>query len=130
MRQNELAITQMINCEDRLDLFQLIKSSQAPWGMDFPFSIPSTHLKKHYGGMWSQFIQDSYQDSRYGFKEKFGQIHSEKNNPSDYRITDLAVGGKSPIAATPIDMKGMLFGGRKLLYLLQGHSCVYPFEPY
>ncbi|WP_054941237.1 hypothetical protein [Paenibacillus ihuae] len=122
-------VNQVYSCEDRLDLYHYIHMSRAPWGMDFPFSIPKYYLERQYASSCDRFIQGAYEDTREQFKQRFGQIHSGKNS-RDLRETDVAVDAKSPLASTPIAMHAMLYGGRKLLYNLRGAASVYPFEPY
>ncbi|OKP93503.1 hypothetical protein [Paenibacillus sp. P46E] len=123
-----LTIERVTGCEDRLDLAHYIKESKAPWGMDFPFSIPEYYLQNQYDSSWRNFVAGAYEDSREVFRDRFGVIHSGKNN-RDLRFTDIALQAKSPVSSTPIAMHGMLFGGRKLLHHLQHDVCVYPFDP-
>ncbi|CAM4525573.1 hypothetical protein FHS16_006435 [Paenibacillus endophyticus] len=128
LKQHVLTIEAVIPCEDRLDLYYRIKNQAGPWGLDFPFSIPNVHLDEHYKSSWECFIGEAYADTRLQFKTRFGKIHSGRNNIRDCRVTDLAVGGKSPISETPISMNGMLYGGRKLLGNLRNEAAVYPFD--
>ncbi|MGO4549409.1 hypothetical protein AB4Z29_32045 [Paenibacillus sp. 2TAB23] len=123
-----LTIERVIPCEDRLDLYHKIKNESGPWGLDFPFSIPNTHLKEQYQSSWKYFIQEAYADTRLHFKTRFGKVHSGRNNDRDCRATDKAVDGKSPISETPISMNGMLYGGRKLIFNLLNQAAVYPFD--
>lgn len=122
-------VEQVYSCEDRLDLTHFIKTSRAPWGMDFPFSVPEYYLEHQYASSWDKFIQGAYEDTREQFKQRFGQIHSGKSS-RDLRETDIAVDAKSPVSSTPIAMHAMLYGGRKLLYNLREDVSVYPFDPY
>ncbi|WP_138756573.1 hypothetical protein [Paenibacillus sinopodophylli] len=130
LKDETLTIEKVIECEDRLDLFCMIRSNPYPWGLDFPFAIPREHLNEQYHSSWKQFIAAAYSESRVLFKHKFGKVHSGKNNERDCRITDIAAGGKSPIAETPISMNGMLYGGRKLLFNLLPSAVIYPFDSY
>lgn len=43
---NSFIVEQVSSCEDRLDLFCEIRTTKAPWGMDFPFSIPEYYLEQ------------------------------------------------------------------------------------
>lgn len=126
---DSLTVEEVSSCEDRLDLYYLIRNSRAPWGVDFPFSIPEYYLGQQYDSSWDKFIQGAYEDSREQFKQRFGQIHSGKNS-RDLRVTDIAVDAKSPVSSTPIAMHAMLYGARRLLHNLQGEAAVYPFQPY
>ncbi|WP_053374078.1 hypothetical protein [Paenibacillus sp. FJAT-27812] len=128
LEQQSLTITEVIPCEDRLDLFSMIKHAPAPWGLDFPFSVPKEHLANHYQSSWRSFIHTAYLESRMQFKTKFGKIHSGKNNTQHCRLTDIAADAKSPIAETPISMNGMVYGGRKLLFNLLNDAAIYPFD--
>lgn len=130
LTDHRLTILEVKDCEDRLDLFYMIKNNPAPWGLDFPFSIPMGHLNEHYQSSWHYFIREAYGDTRMQFKSRFGKVHSGKNNLRDCRVTDIAVNGKSPISETPISMNGMLYGGRKLLFNLLNDVSIYPFDSY
>jgi hypothetical protein len=130
LEQQILTIKEVIPCEDRLDLFSMIKHAPAPWGLDFPFSIPKGHLENHYQSSWKSFVRAAYLESRMQFKTKFGKVHSGKNNTQDCRMTDIAADAKSPIAETPISINGMLYGGRKLLFNLLNDAVIYPFDAY
>ncbi|ANY70273.1 hypothetical protein BBD42_30090 [Paenibacillus sp. BIHB 4019] len=127
LEHKTFTFTEVLECEDRLDLLYKIKNSAAPWGLDFPFSIPLGHLSVHYQASWKDFLEDAYSDTREQFKTKFGKVHSGKNNAVDCRVTDIVVDAKSPIATTPISMNGMLFGGRKLLLNILDSASIYPF---
>ncbi|MBY0010693.1 hypothetical protein [Paenibacillus typhae] len=126
---DSFTVEEVSSCEDRLDLYCLIRNSRAPWGVDFPFSIPEYYLGQQYDSSWDKFIQGAYEDSREQFKQRFGQIHSGKNS-RDLRVTDIAVDAKSPVSSTPIAMHAMLYGARRLLHNLRGEAAVYPFQPY
>lgn len=130
LADHRLTILDVKECEDRLDLFYMIKNNPAPWGLDFPFSIPREHLNEHYQSSWPFFIREAYRDTRMEFKQKFGKVHSGKNNIRDCRVTDIAVNGKSPVSETPISMNGMVYGGRKLLFNLLNDVSIYPFDSY
>lgn len=127
LEQQTFTITEVSAFEDRLDLFYKITQSVAPWGLDFPFSIPREHLRLHYQSSWADFIAAAYSDTRERFKTKFGKVHSGKNDAVDCRITDIAANAKSPIETTPISMNGMLFGSRRLLLNVMDSASIYPF---
>ncbi|AIQ59415.1 hypothetical protein [Paenibacillus borealis] len=126
LEQGELTVERVFSCEDRLDLAYYIRSSKAPWGLDFPFSIPDYYLQEQYDSSWDRFLQGAYDDTREDFKQRFGVIHSGRNS-RDLRVTDIALQAKSPVSSTPIAMHGMLYGGRKLLFNLREKVSVYPF---
>ncbi|AIQ53528.1 hypothetical protein [Paenibacillus sp. FSL R7-0331] len=126
---NRFTVEQVFSCEDRLDLYYYIRTSRAPWGVDFPFSIPEYYLEQQYASSWDTFIEGAYSDTRDQFKQRFGQIHSGKSS-RDLRVTDIAVDGKSPVSSTPIAMHAMVYGALRLLHNLQGDAAVYPFQPY
>jgi hypothetical protein len=130
LNNNRLFIMDVVNCEERLDLFYLIETTKSPWGLDFPFSIPEPYITEYFGGSWDLFISDASISSRIHFSSIFGNVHSNSNNTGIFRNTDLQVGGKSPISSTPIGMLNMLYGGRKLLNYLRNRASVYPFDPY
>lgn len=127
LEAGELTVERVFSCEDRLDLAYYIRSSQAPWGLDFPFSIPDYYLQEQYHSSWDNFLKGAYDDTRESFKQRFGVIHSGRSS-RDMRVTDLALQAKSPVSSTPIAMHGMLYGGRKLLYNLREAVSVYPFD--
>jgi hypothetical protein len=129
---NRLHIEEIINCEERLDVYQAIVASKAPWGMDVPFSIPREYLKLNDKfGSWTRLLRYTTTNSRKSFRENFLREHSIRGNHAIFRATDRQVNGKSPISNTPIDMIGMIYGGFKLLDCLVtgGQTSIYPFMP-
>lgn len=118
----------LYDLEERLDLVARIAATNAPWGMDMPFSIPEGVLAGW--GDWSTFVSAAGVLERETFKAKFPPRHSRFADAELFRATDLAVSAKSPISATPLDMRGMLFGSLKVLHTLAvcRRISVYPFD--
>jgi hypothetical protein len=114
--------------EERLDLAARIAVTNAPWGMDMPFSIPQTALG-HWGD-WSGLVHATGSLEREAFKAQFPPRHSRFADRELFRATDLAVSAKSPISRTPLDMRGMLFGSFKVLHALRicQRVAIYPFD--
>jgi hypothetical protein len=46
LNAGKLIIERVVHCDDRLDLLAAIHFSKAPWGLDFPFSLPINALIK------------------------------------------------------------------------------------
>jgi hypothetical protein len=122
-----LHLLRLVELEERLDLVHMISTHPGYWGMDMPFSIPAPFVAPF--GDWRTMLQSAYQVNRRAFKQQFPVRHSRASDSAIFRETDRAVGGKSPISSTPLDMLGMLYGSFKVLDTLMNHNCVkvYPF---
>ncbi len=52
----DLFIKRIVHCDDRLDLLSSIHFSKAPWGLDFPFSIPIDAFKRLKINKWNELL--------------------------------------------------------------------------
>jgi hypothetical protein len=74
---NRLHMEEIRNCEERLDVYQAIVTSKAPWGVDVPFSIPGQYLNDKFGS-WARLLRYTTTNSRKSFRENsFGNIALE-----------------------------------------------------
>jgi hypothetical protein len=128
-----LTITQVTHCDDRLDLFAAIVHSRAPWGLDFPFALTQQAYKWLGVGSWEGLLTQIARMHRREFPEKLPGGHEGKcAKPGIYcRHTDVKVNAYSPIKKYNPNMRGMTYGGLKLLaHLRQMDVQIYPFDAY
>ncbi len=130
-----LRISKLVHCDDRLDLFEAIRGSRAPWGLDFPFSFPIDALRKLGIASWSTLLELAAGSGRREFPlllEKAGISSCEARCTEDIpccRLTDAKVSACSPLKKTNPNMRIMTWAGLKLLACLRRSGCnVYPFD--
>ncbi len=128
-------IKRIIHCEDRLDLFHVIHTSAAPWGLDFPFSLPRQLFTQLNFNNWEELLQYTSQAARYRFIREVTaalpiSCEIKCREPSNCcRHTDGAVNAFSPLKQNNPNMLAMTYAGLKFLYYLRslGHA-VFPFD--
>jgi hypothetical protein len=128
-----LTITQMTHCDDRLDLFAAIVHSRAPWGLDFPFALTRQIYEWLGVAGWEGLLAQVARMHRYEFREiHLGHQEGKCREPGIYcRYTDVAVNAYSAMKQHNPNMRGMTYGGLKLLaHLRQANVQVYPFDAY
>jgi len=131
----ELSIERIVHCDDRLDLLTAIHFSKAPWGLDFPFSLPAEALKQMKIGSWGDLLDTTakYQRSDFGvFVEDSGVPPCElrcEGHSNCCRAVDGSIKSYSSLKKTNPNMRMMTYAGLKMLsYLRQFGNVVYPFD--
>jgi hypothetical protein len=132
-----LNLERVVHCDDRLDLLATIHFSKAPWGLDFPFSVPAEAYRLLKVKNWEELLKLAVEKGRTGFVqylESSGLPGCEakcRGGSICCRFTDAAVQAFSPFKNTNPNMRMMTYSGLKLLYYLRqlGHR-VYPFDQY
>jgi hypothetical protein len=131
----ELSIEQIVHCDDRLDLLTAIHFSKAPWGLDFPFSLPAEAFKQMKIKSWRDLLDITarYQRNDFGaFIENSGIPSCElkcQGHSNCCRAVDGSIKSFSPLKKTNPNMRMMTYAGLKLLtYLRNFGSVVYPFD--
>jgi hypothetical protein len=130
-----LRIVKVVHCDDRLDLFEAIRGSQAPWGLDFPFSFPTDAQNRLGINSWSALLKLAEGMDRAGFARLLEdaalsscEARCTGSSPC-CRLTDTAVSAFSPLKKTNPNMRVMTWAGLKLLAYLRRSGCsVYPFD--
>jgi hypothetical protein len=132
---SELCIERVVHCDDRLDLLAAIHFSRAPWGLDFPFSLPTEAFKQMNLKSWSDLldITAKYKRNDFGaFVENSGTPSCElkcQGHSNCCRAVDGSINSFSPLKKTNPNMRMMTYAGLKLLFYLRIlGSVVYPFD--
>lgn len=132
-----LAIEEVERCEERLELFMAITKSRAPWGLDFPFSLPSRALEKLGLASWEQLLKLTASSTREEFKELLsrklfkGYEARCSTHSTGCRYGDAEVKAFSPLKCFNPDMRTMTFAGLRMLSHLQDFGAkIYPFDCY
>ena len=132
---NKLLIERVVHCDDRLDLLAAIHFSKAPWGLDFPFSIPVKALNQMKMNSWVELLENVV-----GFKRSdFDPLGSKSTDISFEvrcqqssiccRSVDASTNAFSPLKRYVPNMLMMTYAGLKLLsYLRKFGNVVYPFD--
>ncbi len=135
LQQETLVIDQIVPCDDRLDLMAAIHFSEAPWGLDFPFSITQEALELLNLKGWAELVEAAagYKRSDFDSLISAGGIPScEVRCPGPSvccRAVDAGIKAFSPLKRTNPNMRMMTYTGLKLLcYLRRLGSAVYPFD--
>jgi hypothetical protein len=130
-----LHLERVVHCDDRLDLLVAIHFSKAPWGVDFPFSIPAEAFRMLQLESWSELLTLAVESERTAFNKYLEDsgipgCETTCKAPSIYcRAVDVVAGAFSPLKKTNPTMRMMTYAGLKLLSYLRrlGHR-VYPFD--
>ncbi len=132
-----LNLERVVHCDDRLDLLAAIHFSKAPWGLDFPFSIPAEAYRQLKLKSWEELLKLAVEKGRTGFDNYLkssglpGCEAKCRGGSVCCRVTDAAVQAFSPFKNTNPNMRMMTYSGLKLLcYLRQLGHRVYPFDQY
>ena len=133
----KLSIEQIVHCDDRLDLLTAIHFSKAPWGLDFPFSIPIEAFKRLKINDWNELVSVVVECNRKDFDFFIADSDIPSCNgicqqPSSCcRAVDASVKSFSPLKRINPNMRMMTYAGLKMLSYLRrfGHK-VYPFDPF
>ncbi len=135
LNKRTLHLERVVHCDDRLDLLMAIHFSKAPWGLDFPFSIPAEAFSQLKLGNWSELLTLAAESERAEFDdylENSGIPGCEvrcRDCSTCCRAADAAVQAFSPFKKTKPTMRMMTYAGLKLLsYLHQLGHRVYPFD--
>jgi hypothetical protein len=131
----KLSIEQIVHCDDRLDLLVAIHFSKAPWGLDFPFSIPEEAFRQLKLNSWEELLTLSAEYERKGF-DRFitdSGIPACESQCRDHsiccRVADASIHSFSSLKRTNPNMRMMTYAGLKLLsYLRSLGNVVYPFD--
>jgi len=137
LEKGAMTINRVTHCDDRLDLLAAIHFSKAPWGLDFPFSMPSEAFKILQIKNWNELLAVA---AKYGRKE-FDSFIAASGVPScevrcqDHstccRAVDASINAFSPLKRTNPNMRAMTYAGLKLLsYLRRFGNVVYPFDSF
>jgi hypothetical protein len=130
----KLTLQNVVHCDDRLDLFAAIVSSNASWGLDFPFALPA----ESYGALglknWNELLELTVALNRNQFMnlldarlENFEVCSKIKNHLC--RHTDVKAKTFSPLKKYNPSLRSMIYGGFKLLaYLKRQGVSIYPFS--
>ncbi len=135
LQGDKLVIEQIVQCDDRLDLLAAIYFSKAPWGLDFPFSLPKAALNRLNIDGWAELLLKAAGSGR----SRFARLIEESGLPSCEarclnqsvccRATDASISSFSPLKNTNPNMRAMTYAGLKLLSYLRGlGGVVYPFD--
>ncbi len=131
-----ITITQVVACDDRLDLFAAIVDSGAAWGLDFPFALTRLAYDWLQADGWEGLLELAVRSSREEFAD-YLQQHVEpfegrcREHNGFCRETDALLGAYSGLKRFNPGMRAMLYGGLKLLaYLRKADVRVYPFDEY
>jgi len=135
LQGDKLVIEQIVQCDDRLDLLAAIYFSKAPWGLDFPFSLPKAALNRLNIDDWPGLLLKAAGSGRSGFArffEESGLPSCEarcRDESVCCRATDASINSFSPLKMTNPNMRAMIYAGLKLLSYLRGlGGVVYPFD--
>ena len=130
-----LEIIKVAHCEDRLDLFTAVHGSNAPWGLDFPFSLTMEAYKTLNAGSRQDFSNKLLFCPR---RDYYRWIEGENIPTCEARCKELslccragdaAVNAFSPLKRTNPNMLAMTYAGLKFLAYLQSLGvAVYPFD--
>jgi hypothetical protein len=130
-----LFIKRIVHCDDRLDLLSAIHFSKAPWGLDFPFSLPIDAFKRLKINTWNELMSNAVERNR----KDFNLLIAESGIPSCNgrcqepsiccRAVDASINSFSPLKRVMPNMRMMTYAGLKMLSHLRsfGHK-VYPFD--
>ncbi len=131
----DLFIKQIVHCDDRLDLLSAIHFSKAPWGIDFPFSIPIDAVKRLKINKWNELLSVVAECDRKDFdffiaNSGIPACNVRCQEPSTCcRAVDASINSFSPIKRIRPNMRMMTYAGLKLLsYLRRLGNAVYPFD--
>jgi hypothetical protein len=130
----KIIIRELVQCDDRLDLFAAIDSSAVPWGIDFPFALPQEAYTALDLSGWPELMDFIVNMRRDEFADLLEDaIFHEENNCRKHslccRMGDAAVSGCSPFKKYNPNMRAMLYGGLKILsYLRRSGNNIYPFD--
>lgn len=132
-----LNLERVVHCDDRLDLLMATHFSKAPWGLDFPFSIPAEAYRLLKLKGWEELLKLAVEKGRNGFEQYLesgglpGCEAKYRGGSACCRFTDAAVQAFSPLKQTNPNMRMMTYSGLKLLcYLRQLGHRVYPFDQF
>lgn len=135
LKDGSITINRVVHCDDRLDLLAAIHLSKAPWGLDFPFSLPEQVFDLLQIGSWNELLAKAVQCSRdefVGFLSDLGVPSCEarcREKSLCCRVTDASVNSFSALKRTNPNMRAMTYAGLKLLsYLKSLGNAVYPFD--
>jgi hypothetical protein len=126
-------ITKTTHCDDRLDLFTAIVKSGAPWGLDFPFALTRKMYDLLGVSGWEGLLRRVAGMRRHEFRDiPLGRFEGKCTEPGIFcRHTDVEVNAYSAMKQHNPNMRGMIYGGLKLLaYLRQMDVRIYPFDDY
>lgn len=129
-----IKVTQVIACDDRLDLFATIVDSGAAWGLDFPFALTRVAYDWLRVDGWEGLLQLAVHSSREEFAAYLEEhVKAFEGRCRDHngfcRQTDAILGAYSGLKRFNPSMRAMLYGGLKLLaYLRNAGVQVYPFD--
>ncbi|MGM0652353.1 MAG: hypothetical protein ACQES4_06185 [Bacillota bacterium] len=137
LENGSIIINRVVHCDDRLDLFAAIHLSKAPWGLDFPFSLPGKAFDLLQLGGWKELLAKAVQCGR----NEFARFLSEYGVPSCEvrcsehslccRAVDASINSFSALKRTNPNMRAMTYAGLKLLsYLRSLGNTVYPFDQF
>ena len=135
LEDGSMTINRVVHCDDRLDLLAAIQLSKAPWGLDFPFSLPEQVFDLLQIGSWNELLAKTVQCSR----DQFLGFLSDRGVPSCEarcrehslccRAADASINSFSALKRTNPNMRAMTYAGLKLLsYLRSLGNVVYPFD--
>ncbi len=137
MQPRSINIKRIIHCEDRLDLFYAIHASAAPWGLDFPFSVPRHLFTKLNLNNWEELLQYASRTTRSCFFREVAtalpiSCEIKCREPSVCcRHTDGAVNAFSPLKQNNPNMLAMTYAGLKFLFYLRTlGNAVFPFDSF
>ncbi len=136
LQENLLKINRVVHCDDRLDLLSAIHFSKAPWGLDFPFSLPVQAQSSLQVNNWGELLDLALDYSRADFERVTGSSITSRcegrcqSHSICCRVVDASIGSYSPLKKTNPNMRAMTYAGLKLLsYLRSLGNRVYPFDP-
>ena len=135
VEQNQLRITEIRDLETHVALCEAIRANPAPWGLDFPFSLPAPAMQALGFEGWTQLITRVSQISRRQFyalleMHDLSGFEARCKSAGLYcRHTDAAVHSFSPLKRYNPRMPGMIYGGYQVLAALQDAGIpIHPFD--
>lgn len=133
--RKQITVEKIVKCDDRLDLYDAIVSSNAPWGLDFPFALPKAGYRALKLPGWTELLDYATNSERDQFlNSPLIQLSCESKYSNEslrdcWRETDIAVDSFSPLKRNNPNMLSMTYGGLKLLaYLRKQGVKVFPFD--
>lgn len=140
LKGNQIIVDEINKCDDRLDLYHEIISTNAPWGLDFPFALPEAGYQALGISGWAELLKYAVSSERDQFTKNSPLTylscqskHSGSRNISKdfWRETDIASNAFSPLKQNNPNMLAMTYAGLKLLAYLRDQGVrVYPFDTY
>lgn len=114
-----------------------IHFSRSPWGIDFPFALPSTALERLHISSWHELLDSISSMSRNDYRDLISGVTTDgcevrcSKEPLFCRKTDAEVDAFSPLKKNNPNMQMMTYAGLKMLaYLRKLNNRVYPFDDY